>query len=263
MRCCGTATAPPSPRWRTATRSTSVLGELGIVGLVLIVVPILVILGAFAWRARGPDRVAGAALLGAGVGWAVHAGIDWDWEMPAVTAWFFAAGALALASDRGQEAAGGRRLSNLPRIGLALGCLLLAVVPARVMFSEARLDDSREAFARGDCAGAVDSALGSHVLAVRADPYVILGYCDVRLGLPDLAVRAMDGAVARDPRNWEMHYGRALVLGAAGVDPRPSARRALALNPLEPLAREAVDGFGTDDPQTWRRRALEARLPVQ
>lgn len=86
MRCCGTATAPPSPRWRAATRSTSVLGELGIVGLVLIVVPILVILGAFAWRARGPDRVAGAALLGAGVGWAVHAGIDWDWEMPAVTA---------------------------------------------------------------------------------------------------------------------------------------------------------------------------------
>lgn len=131
------------------------------------------------------------------------------------------------------------------------------------MFSEARLDDSREAFARGDCAGAVDSALGSHVLAVRADPYVILGYCDVRLGLPDLAVRAMDGAVPRDPRNWEMHYGRALVLGAAGVDPRPSARRALALNPLEPLAREAVDGFATDDPQTWRRRALEARLPVQ
>jgi len=242
-----------------------VLGELGIVGLVLIVVAILTILGAFAWRARGPDRVAGAALLGAGVTWAVHAGVDWEWEMPAATAWFFAAGGLALASGpRPQAAAGVRRLTNLPRIGLALGCLLLAVVPARIMFSEARLDDSRAAFARGDCAGAVDSALGSiDALTVRADPYVILGYCDVRLGLPDLAVRAMDGAVARDPGNWEMHYGRALVLGAAGRDPRPSAQRALALNPLEPLAREAVDSFATDDPQTWRRRALESRLPVE
>jgi len=242
-----------------------VLGELGIVGLVLVVVPILLILGAFAWRARGPDRAAGAALLGAGVAWAVHAGIDWDWEMPAVTAWFFAAGGLALASGPRPGTAGGRRLPNLPRIGLALGCLLLAVVPARIMFSEARLDDSRAAFARGDCAGAVDSALGSiDALAVRADPYVILGYCDVRLGLSELAVRAMDGAVARDPGNWEMHYGQALVLGAAGLDPRPAARRALALNPLEPLAREAVDGFfATEDPQTWRRRALEARLPVE
>jgi O-antigen ligase len=240
-----------------------VLGELGVVGLVLVLSPVLAILGAFAWRARGPDRAAGAALLGAGVAWAVHAGIDWDWEMPAVTAWFFAAGGLALARGARPEAAGGRRMSNLPRIGLALGCLLLAVVPARIAFSEARLDDSRAAFARGDCAGAVDSALGSiDALAVRADPYVILGYCDVRLGLPDLAVRAMDGAVARDPGNWETHYGRALVLGAAGLDPRPAARRALALNPLAPLAREAVRAFDTDDPRKWRKRALEARLPV-
>jgi len=242
-----------------------VLAELGVVGLALVAIPLLTILGAFASRARGPDRAAGAALLGAGVAWAVHAGIDWDWEMPAVTAWFFAAGGLALASGPRPEAAGGRRLSNVPRIGLALGCLLLAVVPARIMFSEARLNESRAAFARGDCAGAVDSALGSiDALAVRADPYVILGYCNVRLGLPELAVRATDGAVARDPGNWEMHYGRALVLGAAGLDPRPAARRALALNPLEPLAREAVDGFfATEDPQTWRRRALEARLPVE
>lgn len=241
-----------------------VLAELGVVGLLLVLSPVLAILAAFAWRARGPDRVAGAALLGAGVAWAVHAGIDWDWEMPAVTAWFFAAGGLALARGPRPGTAGGRRLPNLPRIGLALGALLLAVVPAQIMFSEARLDDSRAAFARGDCAGAVDSALGSiDALAVRADPYVILGYCDVRLGLPELAVRAMDGAVARDPGNWETHYGRALVLGAAGLDPRPSARRALALNPLEPLAREAVEAFATEDPQTWRRRALEARLPVE
>ncbi|MDQ3645107.1 MAG: hypothetical protein M3356_06345, partial [Actinomycetota bacterium] len=199
----------------------------------------------------------------AGVAWAVHAGIDWDWEMPAVTAWFFAAGGLALARGPRLEAAGGRRLPNLPRIGLALGALLLAVVPAQIMFSEARLDESRAAFVRGDCARAVDSALGSiDALGVRADPYVILGYCDVRLGLPDLAVRAMDGAVARDPGNWETHYGRALVLGAAGRDPRAAARRALMLNPLAPLAREAVRAFDTDDSQTWRRRALEAPLPV-
>ena len=240
-----------------------VLAELGVVGLVLVLLPILLILGAFAWRARGPTRVAGAALLGAGLAWAVHAGIDWDWEMPAVTAWFFAAGGLALARGPRPETSGGRRLPNLALVGLALGALLLAGVPVQIMFSQARLDDSRAAFARGDCVGAVESALGSiDALAVRADPYVILGYCDVGLGLPDLAVRAMDAAVARDPRNWETHYGRALVLGAAGRDPRAAARRALELNPLEPMAREVVRAFATDDPQTWSRRALQARLPV-
>lgn len=240
------------------------LGELGIVGLVLVVIPVLLILGAFAWRARGADRGAGAALLGAGAAWAVHAGIDWDWEMPAVTAWFFAAGGLALASGARAQPGERRRLPNLARVGLALGCLLLAVVPARIMVSQARLDDGRQAFAQGDCASAVDSALGSiEVLAARADPYVLLGYCDVRLGQPDLAVRAMDGAVARDPGNWETHYARALALGAAGRDPRGAARRALRLSPLEPLAREAVQSFDTDKPSAWERRALKARLPTQ
>ncbi|MBA3852449.1 MAG: O-antigen ligase family protein [Chloroflexi bacterium] len=240
------------------------LAELGVIGLMLVVVVVGIVLVGLLLRARGPSRAVAAGLLGAALTWALHAGIDWDWEMPAVTAWFFGAGGLALASGSRPGAPDGRRLPKLQRVGLALGCLLLAVVPARIAFSEARLDDGRQAFARGDCAGAVDSALGSiDALAVRADSYVILGYCDVRLGLPDLAVRAMDGAVARDPGNWETHYGRALVLGAAGRDPRPAARRALALNPLAPLAREAVDGFATDDPQTWRRRALEARLPVE
>jgi hypothetical protein len=241
-----------------------VLGELGLVGLVLVALPVVAILGAFAWRARGADRAAGAALLGLGVAWAVHAGVDWDWEMPAVTAWFFAAGGLALARERRQEAQGRGRLPNLARLGLALGVLLLAVVPARIALSEARLADSREAFARGDCAGAVDAALASiDILTVRADPYVILGYCDVRLGRNDLAVRAMGAAVARDPGNWEMHYGRALVLGAAGRDPRGAARRALTLNPREPLAREAVRSFDTDDPRQWREQALQSRLPVE
>lgn len=74
----------------------------------------------------------------------------------------------------------------------------------------------------------MDSALGTiEALGCARTLYVILGYCDVRLGLPDLAVRAMDGAVARDPGSWETHYGRALVFGAAGVDPHPSERSTL------------------------------------
>jgi hypothetical protein len=239
-----------------------VLGELGIVGFLLVAAVILLVLGGFAALARGPDRVVGGALLGAGTAWALHAGIDWDWEMPAITFWFFAAGGLALAAPVG-AAAGARAAPPLGRVLVALGCLALALVPARVFLSEGPLRDSARAFARGDCATAIDRALdATSALGVRPEPFVLLGYCDVRVRQPDLALRAFGNAVRKDPRNWEGHYGLALVRAAAGRDPRPALLDAQRLNPREPLITRAQRLFATDDPRAWRRRALTARLPV-
>jgi hypothetical protein len=84
----------------------------------------------------------------------------------------------------------------------------------------------------------------------------------VRLGRRDLAVRALDNAVGKDPRNWEGHYGLALVRAAAGRDPRPQLRVARRLNPREQLVTDARRLLG-DDPRAWARRALRARLPTQ
>jgi hypothetical protein len=110
----------------------------------------------------------------------------------------------------------------------------------------------------------VDAALDSNaVLAVRPEPFEILAYCDVRLGRPALARAAMQQAVDRDPHNWQLRYGFALVRGATGVDPRSEARMALRLNPLDERTKDAVERFRTTDPRKWRRRALSARLPVQ
>jgi cytochrome c-type biogenesis protein CcmH/NrfG len=117
----------------------------------------------------------------------------------------------------------------------------------------------------GDCRGAIDNALASlEALRSRAEPFEVLGYCDSRLGLDELAVDAMEQAVRRDPRNWEMHYGLALVRGAAGLDPRAAARRALELSPDNLLAQEAVEQFeSTRDPRAWERRARRAHLPLK
>ena len=65
---------------------------------------------------------------------------------------------------------------------------------------------------------------------------MVLGYCDARLGQFDLARRAMDAARSRDPDNWQYAYGQAIVYGVSGLDPRPYAREALRLNPLDPDA---------------------------
>lgn len=256
-----------------------VLGELGLVGIALLAIALLLVLGGFARLARGPDRMIGAALLAAGLTWALHAGVDWQWEMPAVTAWVFAAGGLALAArvDPSLPPAyayepGQRRLRHVPALGnasrivAAIGVLLVLLVPLSVYRSQGPLLDAARAWSRGDCATAIDRALASRdALGVRPEPYVLVGFCDVRLGQPRLAVRALERAVALDPRNWEMHYGLALVRANAGLDPRPQAREAARLNPSDSdLATALVASFGeTEDPRAWRRRALRAPLPLR
>lgn len=239
------------------------LAELGVVGLALLVIALLTLVGALAVRARGPDRSLYAAMLAAVLAWAVHAGVDWHWEIPAVTAWVFALGGLAIAAAAGGPSRA-RGPAPLTRIVAALGCLLLAVTPALAALSQQALDESVAAFRRGDCTRSADAALASIAyLSVRPQPFELLAYCDVRAGLSELAVRSMRKALARDPANWEYHYGLALVRGAAGLDPRPQAAAALVLNPLNPLTREAAIELGTaDGPREWRRRAVEARLPL-
>ncbi len=77
------------------------LSELGLVGGVLLVLALGGILVALGMRAGGHGRGLWSALFIAGCVWALHAAQDWVWELPAVTAWLFAAGGIALARPPG------------------------------------------------------------------------------------------------------------------------------------------------------------------
>jgi hypothetical protein len=242
------------------------LGELGLIGLALllaVIVAILLALARRAWTARGGPW---PALLAAGLTWAVHAGIDWDWELPALTAWFFAAGGLALAAavpTRSPDT-DDRRATGLPvRVAVAAACVALALVPLSVGRSQVRLIAAVEALQRGDCRTASEKAADSRsALGSRPETYEILAYCALGSGRAGQALELIDAALRRDPDNWELHYARALALGAAGRDPRASARQALELNPRAPLAQAGVQMFDTSDRTVWRREAMRAALPV-
>lgn len=241
-----------------------VMGELGLIGLLLVGGALLVLVGGLVRRVlRHPGRrPLYAAVLAVTVAWAVHAGVDWDWEMPAVTLWVLCLGALGTGARRGK-----RRMATdvrgTARVAIGLGLLALAITPALTMRSQAELNTSRHQLSRNDCPGAIDSALNSiSALPMRSEPWELLGYCDLRLGRRTLAIRALREAVARDPNSWEAHYGLALVQAAAGRDPRPQARRARQLNPLEPRARNAVVAFSQGDRRDWRAFALRAPLPL-
>jgi O-antigen ligase len=70
--------------------------ELGIVGLAVLAL----FLGGVAWGLLRLYRLEAAAAAGpaaALAAWAIHAGLDWDWEMPALTVMALLLGAAALA----------------------------------------------------------------------------------------------------------------------------------------------------------------------
>ncbi len=81
------------------------LDELGIVGFLLLVGVIVAILIRTVGQARGPNRPLYAAVFALMLIWALHTGIDWDWEMPAVTLPFFALGGFMMARPVTESAA--------------------------------------------------------------------------------------------------------------------------------------------------------------
>ena len=238
-----------------------VLSELGVPGLVFLVVALGTVLAGGVRRLAGAERHAHAAVLAAGLVLLIHAGVDWDWEMPAVFLWFFAAGGVILAARQGSGRA--PVPGRLTRLLGGLGCLLVALTPWFIAWSQGPLNDAVRAFNRGDCPAAVDAALtSSDRLAVRPEPFEVIGWCDVRAGQGRLAVAALSSARDRDPDNWAYAYGLAVARAVNGEDPRPLAELATRLNPREPLASDfARRTRAAKSRARWRAIAQRAQTP--
>jgi hypothetical protein len=234
-----------------------VMGELGLTGLLLLAAPLALILFAFArgvWRGR--DRYVYAALVAATLAWLVRAGLDWDWEMPAITLWLFCMGGAALAVSPRHRSRPLRVRPGL-RLLMALVALAVGIVPAALAVSQHRLDQAQAAFDRGDCRHAESEARGSlDVIGFRAEPQELVSLCAARRGDLRAALAAAREAVRRDPGQWRYRYDLALIAGASGADPQPDARLAGTLNPRDPVARGASQELSGPDAQGIARALL-------
>jgi O-antigen ligase len=253
--------APPVKVIDAHSLALETRAELGWIGLALLFTALLVPIVVAASRLGGPGRHVYGAFLAAGVALLLHAQVDWDWEMPALFLWFFGAAGTVLATTA-------ERAASLPpprrttRLLAGLACLLVAVTPVTVAVSQLRLNESVNAFIRGDCATATDAALGSlEALSVQAQAFEVLGWCDARAGQLKLATAAMRSAHRVDPDNWQYAYGLAIVQALAGQDPTSAARLAVRLNPLEPMARSLERGLRSRSPARRRAVAAKAKLP--
>ncbi len=138
------------------------------------------------------------------------------------------------------------------------------MLPAFTWVSQQKLDAASYDFAQGNCVAAREAALSSiSVLGNRSEPYEILGYCDVRLAMPGAAVAALDKAVSLDPGNWNYRYDLAVMQAADGLDPLPTARRALQMDPKEALVQQEWNLFTHERPQSMGAGGTEHRRQRQ
>jgi hypothetical protein len=242
-----------------------VLGELGIVGLLFVVAFLLAFLIGAARRMRGSQRHVYAAFLAMAVVWIVRAGVDWDWQMPAITLWLFALGGIAVARPMvPRQATMASAARRLPRLVGAICVGVLAITPVIIAISQTHLEKAIDAFDANECPASINASLESiSALGVRPEPYELIGYCDARYGQYKLGEQAMESAISRDPENWELQYGLGLVQASSGKDPLPAMREAKRLNPLEPMVLETLEGFEkAKGPAERERLANKASLPL-
>jgi hypothetical protein len=235
-----------------------VLAELGIVGLALLGGFLVLVLFRSAALARGPNRPLYAAIFAAFLGWAVHAGVDWDWEAPALTIVPFVLAGAVLARPKGTPTS--PPLTSRARVGTGLLLLLAAVTPALILLSQSKVNSGARALEAGRWEqAAADGRKAVSMLPMRPEPYEILGYANMELDRPTLAVEAMRKAVEKDPNSWESHYFLGLAQASAGLDPRRELDEAYRLNPREPLTIDARQGFKSTKPADLAREARDAR----
>lgn len=198
------------------------LSELGLVGLALLAV--MLALPFVAARRRALPLVPVA--LGAYVAFLVHAGIDWDWEMPAVTLTGLACGAAALVAAREK----GTRLAARVRYS-AVAVLVAAGAFAAMTFVGNRALDSGDAAAAAHnwSRAAADAKAARTWLPWSAEPWRLLG--DATFGQGDFtaAATAYRRAISIDPRNWELWFD--LGYATSGRQSRDAFARAKALDP--------------------------------
>jgi O-antigen ligase len=234
------------------------MAEMGLLGLVPLVLFIGAVLVGLFRRARGPERVVYAAIGSATLAYFLHAGVDWDWQMPVIGIGIFAASGFALRPTLG----GSRWWNPRPntRMLLAVGCLATAVLPLMIIASQSRLHSAEVDLRASKCEAATRAALSEiGWLPSRPEAYEIFGYCDLERGFAKLGVQAMQEAINHDPGNWEPRYSLALADAADGVNPRAAAAQALLMNPKDPLAQDAVQAFAHSGPGRWPSTATRLR----
>lgn len=217
------------------------LGEVGIVGLLLLVGFLVATLGVgtvAAIRSDAEQRAQLAAALAGCVAFFLSAAVDWTWQIPVLPA-----AVLMLASTlvmAGQASPTGEAYSRwLPvRIVLAIGALIAIVAIAIPLASSSLVRSSESEVRSGELEAALsDARSAQNVQPDAATPRLQQALVlEIQGDLP-AAAEAAKGATERESTNWRTWLVLSRVEAEQGhADAALAAyRKAKSLNPLSPL----------------------------
>jgi hypothetical protein len=201
------------------------LAELGPLGLALLVLAFGAPLVA-GIRARAQPAVPVA--FGAYIAYLVHAGVDWDWQVPAVTLAALVCGAVLL---NGSPAA--------VRVGRRTRGVVIATTVALTCFAFVSLVGNIELSRAGNAARAGDwSRSATHARRARAwepwspQPWQRLGVAQLALGEGTRAQASLRKAIAKDGNDWELWFD--LARATTGAPQADALAQAAKLNPRSP-----------------------------
>ena len=227
-------------RWWLAHRSTvffvedahnlyvQTLAEGGVIGAALLAAFLGIPLIA-AIRARRHPLVAPA--FGAYVAFLFHSGLDWDWQMPAVTLLALFAGAAIIAAARGGEP---RRAIGTPMRATLGGVAAVAALVAFVgLIGNISLARAEDGILNGLDRQAITSASKAHRWAPwSAEALRALGESQVLAGQRQVGAATLRRSAAKDPGDWRTWYDIDVV--TSGAAHRLALARARSLNPYGP-----------------------------
>jgi O-antigen ligase len=236
------------------------LGELGIVGLLLLLTCVLTMLGVALYRFLKTKRSVYAAVFAVTLAWSIRAGVDWDWEMPSVTLFVFVLGGMVLAANRRTAERTEPWPAQSARIPIAIAWLVVAAFPWLVVVSERHIGSAQAALRFGHCQDATDDALAAlSAVPDQGRAFEIVAFCDLRNRKPRAAMQAIDKAIAADPDNWQYRFDMAIARAQNAQDPRSALAQARVRKPRErEIQLFAADARGRS-PVRWRQAGLDAR----
>jgi hypothetical protein len=222
------------------------LGELGIVGLVLLTAFFIAILSVGASRLKrfGEERSAVAALLAILLAFLLEAGVDWMWELTAVgVVMALVAGLLAGPATEPLPVFAALddlrpRPLRLVRVGTMVILMALVVAEAIPLLAAMEVRHSQDAANRGDFTAALKDARGAQSLqSWAATPYLQSALVYEQADDLPSAIREIRRALRRDDSDWRIWLVAARLETKAGQieEARGSLARARELNPRSPL----------------------------
>jgi hypothetical protein len=208
------------------------LSELGPIGLALLLLALGVPLAAGV-LARGNPLV--PAAFAAYVAYLVHAGIDWDWELPALTVLALVCGTAMLAAARRDEPL--LRLGTWARGVAVAATLTLAAVIFVTLVGNIAIADSDAAAGDENWSTAASEADKAKTWAPwSSEPWQRLGEAHLGQGRFADAEHDFSEAIEREPGDFELWLD--LARATDGAERAAALRRASELNPLSPEIEE-------------------------